>query len=123
VTAPGFTVSKLQTRPAPAVELRVQRVLLLVRRVVVASGGVGLPQFHQHVRARRAGAVQDAALDPDALARRPWPGQHAAQVLAEDVQARLRGDQADVDVGTGGLARRLAQARGPGRLDEGDHAR
>ena len=64
--------------PPEAAEIRVERlVVLAVLGMVVAAGGVGLPQLDHRVRHRRAVAVEHPPLDRDALARRVAPGQIA----------------------------------------------
>ena len=44
-------------------------LVLLVGRMVVAAGRVRLPGLDQHVLGHVAGAIEDAALDGDPLAR------------------------------------------------------
>src|SRR5688572_1674171 len=75
---------EIRACPTPAAEAGVDRLFVLpVSFMPIAAGCVRLPDLHQHVAGRGAGAVEDAALDDD-----PFPGclgrdQHVREVLLE----------------------------------------
>jgi hypothetical protein len=94
---------------APAAKRRVERLAgLAIARVRVPAVGIGLPDLDQHVLQHRADAVEDAALDADALAFGAFGDEDAAEVVLEDVEAGGLRRQADVDVRAGGLRGGLA---------------
>ena len=80
----------------------------------VAAGCVRLPDLHQHVAGRGAGAVEDAALDDDPLSGCLGRDQHVGKVLLEDIEAGLVRDKPYMDIRAGGLRRGLFQ-RGDAR--------
>ena len=77
--------------------------------MIVATGRIGLPGFDQNVLCHVAGAVEDPALDDDALASDVRTGDVAAEIVLEDFKAGLLRDETDMHVGTGRLRRRLRQ--------------
>ena len=104
---------------APAAESGIERRLLLtVRRMVVAAGGVGLPQ-PPPVRPSHKLDPMPSNTRPSMRMRSPrvcgpairtWPNG-----CLEDVEAGLVRDQADVHVGSGGLRRGLRRRSGSAR--------
>ncbi len=111
-TRPGLTVSKVEDAvfgagraAAPAGEVGIGRTAHF-RRAVVEAGAVGLPDFDDRIAHQRAGAVEDAAGDGDALAERLVVDHRGAEVVVVDATdaAEIR-RQADMDVGTCRLRR------------------
>ena len=77
-----------------------------VARVVVAAGGVALPDLHAQARQRPAGLVQHPAEDVGHLARRRlWPAVDGDQVAVGIERDRRRIER------SGGLPRRRGQGR------------
>src|SRR6266851_5613249 len=89
--------------PRPAAKAAVECLILLVRRMIVAAGGIGLPRLNQHVLGKVARAVEDAPLDDNTLASHAGTCDVAAEIILEDFKARLLRYQTDVDIGTGRL--------------------
>jgi hypothetical protein len=58
------------TATATAEEIGIERRVMLVARVVIAAGGVALPDLDQRLRHRLAALVEHAAMHHDALAER-----------------------------------------------------
>src|SRR5207248_9583281 len=56
--------------PALATKVRIDRRVMLVRRVLIAAGGVGLPDLDDGARDRPAVLIGNAAVYDDALAER-----------------------------------------------------
>ena len=81
--------------PSGAGEIRIERRVVLVRRVVVAAGGVGLPDFYHRMWHRPPVLVGDAPGDDDPLALRP-PPVHCRHI-------RHRREQGGREGGAGGL--------------------
>jgi hypothetical protein len=75
----------------------------------IMAVGVGLPGLEQHILDRAAGAVDDHALDADALSLGIRAGDVPAQLLLVDVETGRAGGKADMDVRSGGLGRCFAQ--------------
>src|SRR5207253_1618191 len=96
-------------RAAPAPEAVVERFLLPVGRVMIFAGGVGLPDFEQHVAQRRSGPIDDAPLDADAFALRFRTDQHMGEIPLENVESRLLRRKADMHIGARRLRCRLFQ--------------
>ena len=80
---------------AVAVEVGIERRVVLVGRMVVAAGGIGLPDLDHGVGHRAAGFVGDGAGDDDALAQRGLAGGHRQVGERREVLRR--------EAGAGGL--------------------
>lgn len=89
--------------PAPAAEALGGLVAPLVLRMGMDAVGIRLPDFQQHVLDRRAGAVDDDALDPDALARRVQARQCPSPVRGENLETGGARRKPDMDIGAGRL--------------------
>src|SRR5687768_10659235 len=66
----GFEAIKaifVGSRTAPAREARIERLLLLIVRVIITAVSIRLPDFHHGVRYWFSIPVEDAALDADPL--------------------------------------------------------
>src|ERR1700732_1391303 len=87
--------------PALAAEVRTDRRVMLVRRVLIAAGGIGLPDLDYRARDRPAILVGDAALHDDALAERRFP--------INDRKIGERRESRGAEVRTGGLCNRVGQ--------------
>src|SRR6059058_2669411 len=59
--------------PALAAEIRIDRGVMLIRRVLIAAGSIGLPDLDDGARDRPAVLVGDPAAYDDALAERRFP--------------------------------------------------
>src|SRR5206468_3756720 len=70
---------------AEAGESGIERQVPPVAGMTVAAVRVRLPDLDQRVRDRRAVAVEDAALDPDALTLHPVAGQDVERVAEQRV--------------------------------------
>jgi hypothetical protein len=79
-------------RAAAAMEIRVERRVVLVDPVRIAARAIRLPDFHQRIRDRPGVGIEDAAGDDDSLAdriARTLPGQ-VVVVFLEDTVAEDR---------------------------------
>jgi hypothetical protein len=75
------------------VEIRVDPLVgLLVLDMIVATGGIGLPQFDHRIGHRRAVAVQHPALDDDPLAFRIM-ARHVGPFWAVEPECEKRPDR------------------------------
>src|ERR1700719_5050180 len=86
---------------ALAAEVRIDRRVMLVRRVLIAAGGIGLPDLDYRARDRPAILVGDAALHDDALAERRFP--------IDDRQIGDRREMRGAEERPGGLGNRVGQ--------------
>src|ERR1700676_184448 len=91
--------------PGPAAKALIERLVLLVGRVVVAAGSIGLPCLHQDVLGDMTGAIEDSSLNDDPLTFDVGTGDIAAEIIPEDFKAGLARNQADMHIGTRGLRR------------------
>src|SRR6202165_4140504 len=103
------TGGEIRPGPRPATKALVERLILLVRRMIVTAGGIGLARFNQHVLCNVARAVEDPPFDDNTLARHAGACDVAAEIILEDFKAGLLGYETDVDVGAGRLRWRLRQ--------------
>ena len=59
--------SRIGARAAAAVEIRIERRVVLVARMMVAAGGIALPQLDERMRDGASAFVEHATGDDDAL--------------------------------------------------------
>src|SRR5882724_9373005 len=95
--------------PRPATKALIERLIPLVRRMIVAPGGIGLPRLDQHILGNVARAVEDAPFYDNTFASHAGTCDVAAEIILEDFKAGLLRYQTDVDIGTGRLRWRLRE--------------
>src|SRR5262245_5106694 len=100
---------EIAARAPPAAKIIVDRLRLPVGGVMVATGGVGLPNLDQRILERRAGPIDHPSLDAHALALGLRPDHPPTKVIAEDVKPALARHQTDMDIGAGRLRGGLLQ--------------
>src|SRR6478735_6983152 len=69
--------------PRPSAKAAIERFVLRVRWMIVSTGGVRLPCFHQHVLGHVARTVKNPSLNGDALAGDIATGDIAAEIIRE----------------------------------------
>src|SRR5690606_8945953 len=96
---------RVRTRTAEAAEILVRALAAgIVGRMLITSGGVGLPDLQHRVFDRVARAVEHAAFETDVLAGRIGRDKNVAGQLAL-AENRLR--QSDCEIGSDSLGRSL----------------
>src|SRR5262249_24164248 len=106
---PKEAALEIRAGAAPSAKRLVERRLLPISGVVVATRRIGLPNLHQRVFERRADTIEHAPFDADPLPGRIGTDKHVGEVLVEYGEASLMRDQADKNVSTRRLGWRLGQ--------------